>query len=96
MLTCAIQVLEALAFRGILERTALVQACEAAAAEHAAKMNPASLRRWFEVDGGRHAFINPADADECRLRKGYGREAADIFEACIDLAGLIHDELHAG
>ena len=95
MLTRAIQVLEALAFRGVLERTALIEAYKTAAAEHAGKLNSASLRRWFEAGSDRSAFINPADADESLLKNGYMREAIGVFELCVDLASLIQDELHA-
>jgi hypothetical protein len=94
MLTRAIGTLEALAFRGVSERTALIGAYRSAAARHADMMNPGSLSRWFEADASRKDLIDLGDGHGS-LKNGYVREAVGIFELCLDLAGLIEDELQA-
>jgi hypothetical protein len=95
MLTRALEMLEALAFQGLSEREALIGAYQSTAVRHAARMNPGSLRNWFEADAAREDFIDLDDADERLLRNGYVREAVRIFELCVDVAGLIQDELQA-
>jgi hypothetical protein len=95
MLTRAIVILEALAFRGVSERAALIRAYQSAAAGHANRMNHGSLRRWFEADPSRKDFVDLSDGDESLLKKGYVREAVGMFELCLDLADLVQDELHA-
>jgi hypothetical protein len=93
MLTRALELLEALAFQGLSERAALIQAYHAAAAGHVGRMNPGTLHRWFEADASRSVFVDVGDSDKSLLRNGYVREAVSVFELCLELAGLIQDEL---